>query len=72
MENTARQASRVASPRQHGRSGGAGNPSKVQAIAKPVDLFEKGLPVNLDAERFVLGSVLIDDSKFVEVSALEL
>jgi len=31
--------------------------------------FEKGLPVNLDAERLVLGSVLLNDVVFVEVAA---
>ena len=30
--------------------------------------LEKGLPCNLDAERFVLGSVLMDDSLFVQVA----
>jgi replicative DNA helicase len=34
--------------------------------------LEKGLPCNLDAERFVLGSILLDDSQFVQVAgALE-
>ena len=34
--------------------------------------LEKGLPVNLDAERFVLGSILTDDTAFIEVAgALE-
>ncbi len=32
--------------------------------------LEKGLPVNLDAERFVLGSILLDDSAFVQVAGL--
>jgi len=32
--------------------------------------LEKGLPSNLDAERFVLGSILIDDSQFVAVAGL--
>lgn len=32
--------------------------------------FEKGLPVNLDAERFVLGSILMDDSNFIGVAAV--
>src|SRR4051794_19388529 len=31
--------------------------------------LEKGLPVNLDAERLVLGSILIDDSVFLPVAA---
>jgi replicative DNA helicase len=34
--------------------------------------LEKGLPCNVDAERFVLGSILMDDSQFVQVAgALE-
>jgi replicative DNA helicase len=30
--------------------------------------LEKGLPANIDAERFVLGSVLLDDSSFLDVA----
>src|SRR5271169_348898 len=30
--------------------------------------LEKGLPCNLDAERFVLGSIMMDDSQFVQVA----
>jgi replicative DNA helicase len=30
--------------------------------------LDKGLPSNLDAERFVLGSILMDDSQFVQVA----
>lgn len=30
--------------------------------------LERGLPVNLDAERYVLGSVLMDDALFVQVA----
>ncbi len=30
--------------------------------------FEKGLPANLDAERYVLGSVLLDDSVYLQVA----
>jgi len=30
--------------------------------------LERGLPVNLDAERFVLGSILMDDALFVQVA----
>jgi len=29
---------------------------------------EKGLPVNVDAERFVLGSILLDDSVFIQAA----
>jgi replicative DNA helicase len=36
------------------------------------NLLEKGLPANLDAERFVLGSILLDDSMYVQAAgALE-
>ena len=30
--------------------------------------FEKGLPSNIDAERFILGSVLLDDSRFIDIA----
>src|SRR6185312_2422557 len=29
---------------------------------------EKGLPVNIDAERFVLGSILLDDNLFIQAA----
>ena len=29
---------------------------------------EKGLPTNVDAERFVLGSILLDDSLYVQAA----
>jgi replicative DNA helicase len=32
--------------------------------------LEKGLPSNLDAERFVLGSILLDDSAFIAVAGM--
>jgi len=32
--------------------------------------LEKGLPANIDAERFILGSVLLDDSRFIEIAGL--
>ena len=36
------------------------------------NLLEKGLPANLDAERFVLGSILLDDAMYVQAAgALE-
>jgi replicative DNA helicase len=31
---------------------------------------EKGLPCNLDAERFVLGSILLDDAQFIQVAGI--
>ena len=30
--------------------------------------LEKGLPANLDAERFVLGSILVDDTFFIQIA----
>jgi replicative DNA helicase len=32
--------------------------------------LQKGLPANLDAERFVLGSILLDDSAFLDVAGV--
>ncbi len=32
--------------------------------------LEKGLPVNLDAERYVLGSILIDETAYVQVAGI--
>ena len=32
--------------------------------------LHKGLPLNLDAERFVLGSIMMDDSLFVQVAGV--
>ena len=31
---------------------------------------EKGLPANIDAERFILGSLLLDDSRFIEIAGI--
>jgi KaiC/GvpD/RAD55 family RecA-like ATPase len=43
---------------------------KVRALSRQVDPLEKGLPSNIDAERFVLGSVLLDGSRFDEIAGL--
>lgn len=43
---------------------------KIHPIAQPVVLSEKGLPANEDAERFVLGSLLLDDPRFREAAVL--
>src|SRR3954447_15504471 len=32
--------------------------------------LEKGLPANIDAEKFVLGAILLDDSNFIQVAGL--
>ncbi|MGA2186205.1 MAG: replicative DNA helicase [Bryobacteraceae bacterium] len=39
-------------------------------MAAPDLALVKGLPANLDAERFVLGSILLDDSTFIETAGL--
>ena len=31
---------------------------------------EKGLPANIDAEKFILGSLLLDDSRFIEIAGI--
>lgn len=36
--------------------------------ANPV--FERGLPANIDAEKFILGSILLDDSRFIDVAGV--
>ena len=36
--------------------------------ASPDIALEKGLPVNLDAERFVLGAILMDDALYIQVA----
>src|SRR5260370_26917028 len=38
-------------------------------MASPNIALEKGLPSNVDAERFVLGAILMDDTYFVQVAA---
>jgi replicative DNA helicase len=32
--------------------------------------LQKGLPANIDAERFILGSVLLDDSRFIDIAGI--
>src|SRR5579864_3032262 len=38
--------------------------------ASPDIALERGLPVNLDAERFVLGAILMDDSLYIQVAGV--
>src|ERR1017187_3436826 len=53
---------------RRGRTNLASGKPKVQPIADPADLaMERGLPANLDAKRFVLGSILLNDARFAEV-----
>lgn len=39
-------------------------------MAATDSVLQKGLPVNLDAEKFLLGSILLDDSSFIQVAGL--
>jgi len=39
-------------------------------MATPSLALEKGLPANLDAERYVLGAILLDDTYFVQVAGV--
>ena len=39
-------------------------------MAAPDLALSKGLPANMDAERFVLGSILLDDSRFIETAGV--
>ncbi len=32
--------------------------------------LQKGLPANIDAERFILGSVLLDDGRFIDIAGI--
>ncbi|HEU5021669.1 MAG TPA: DnaB-like helicase N-terminal domain-containing protein, partial [Bryobacteraceae bacterium] len=32
--------------------------------------LEKGLPANIDAEKFILGSLLLDDARFIEIAGI--
>ena len=32
--------------------------------------LQKGLPANIDAERFILGSVLLDDARFIDIAGI--
>src|SRR6476660_9885751 len=38
-------------------------------MASPDVAFERGLPANIDAERFVLGAILMDDTYFIQVAS---
>lgn len=42
----------------------------MKAMPKPDAAYERGLPANLDAERYVLGSILIDPEAWITVSSL--
>src|ERR1700748_71207 len=37
-------------------------------MSAPATTTERGLPTNLDAERFVLGSILLDDNLYIQAA----
>ena len=49
---------------------GRASKAKVRPITEPDELLREGLPCNVDAERFILGAVLLDGSRFTEVATL--
>src|SRR5438309_2390007 len=42
--------------------------NKTNVPSSPNMALEKGLPANIDAERFLLGSILLDDSRFLDIA----
>jgi replicative DNA helicase len=42
----------------------------MSAAASSTVALQKGLPANMDAERFILGSVLLDDARFIDIAGL--
>jgi hypothetical protein len=49
---------------------GRASKAKVRPITEPDELLREGFPCNVDAERFILGAVLLDGSRFTEVATL--
>ena len=39
---------------------------KTRSVMSAPNAIDKGLPTNLDAERFVLGSILLDDTFYIQ------
>ena len=48
----------------------AGRYLRTLLMATKDAIFERGLPTNIDAEKFVLGGILMDDSAFIQVASL--
>ncbi len=42
----------------------------MSSASSPALALQKGLPVNIDAEKFILGSILLDDSRFIDVAGI--
>jgi replicative DNA helicase len=44
--------------------------SSAPSAALSTSALQKGLPANIDAERFILGSVLLDHSRFIDIAGI--
>jgi len=55
-------------PQEKTLTGNNRESSLVQSAMSAHNTIEKGLPTNVDAERFVLGSILLEDSFFVQAA----
>src|SRR5580698_9315052 len=42
----------------------------MSSASAPTLALQKGLPANIDAERFILGSVLLDDARFIDIAGI--
>jgi replicative DNA helicase len=42
----------------------------VSSAVSSAAALQKGLPANIDAERFILGSVLLDDARFIDIAGI--
>ena len=42
----------------------------MSSAASATVALQKGLPANIDAERFILGSVLLDDTRFIDIAGI--
>ncbi|HEY3823723.1 MAG TPA: replicative DNA helicase [Bryobacteraceae bacterium] len=46
------------------------NSAAMSTASSPAVALQKGLPANTDAERFILGSVLLDDTRFIDIAGI--
>ena len=44
--------------------------SSASSTSSTAVALQKGLPANIDAERFILGSVLLDDARFIDIAGV--
>ena len=57
-----------ASITQSGSQSGTQSGSRSGRATADNAVFDRGLPSNIDAERFILGSILLDDARFIEIA----